>query len=110
MTDECYRRFMEIKVHILDPGVFLGLDHRDVRSYLVGRGWRVADQIPDLAEVMTLRDCSGEPWEVLVPLRATVGDYALRMAEIVRTLAKLEDRSELLVLADMELAKGIARQ
>ena len=79
--------------------------HQDVHAYLLGKGWLVTDTIGDKAEVFCITDDHGESWEVLVPLRANLGDYARRMQEILATLAAFEDRSELAVLNDVGCSK-----
>ena len=90
-----------MKVSIRDRISFQELNHRDVRAYLMGQGWQVTDRIGDLAQVFSKTDEEGEDWEIIVPLRLTVADYVLRMADVVATLAKCENRSELLVLEDL---------
>lgn len=75
--------------------------HVDVRAYLLGKGWRVTDQLEDKAEVFCITDDQGHSWDLLVPLRANLGDYARRVREILATLAAFEDRSELTVLDDL---------
>ena len=37
----------------------------------------------------------GRDWEIVIPLRDTVADYAEFMAEAVAVLAEAEDRSQL---------------
>ncbi len=44
---------------------------------------------------------AGDDDEVLVPLRSDLRDYALRMGDLLRTLAKVEDRSQLSIVADL---------
>ena len=79
--------------------------HQDVRAYLLEKGWRVTDTIGDKAEVFYITDDQGESWDLIVPLRTNLGDYALRMKEILAALATFEDRSELAVLDDLRGSK-----
>lgn len=92
-----------MKVSIRDPAVLRGLSHIDVRAYLLSQGWHEGGRIGSKATVHTKPDGQGEEWEILLPTRDDVGDYVQRMAEAVRYIAQVEDRSELEVLADLQL-------
>ncbi|HYD67727.1 hypothetical protein [Azospirillum sp.] len=89
-------------VHIEDRDVFLALSHIDVRAYLSSQGWRDEGRIGDKGTIHVTEDKGGETWEILLPSRRDLVDYANRMAEAVRTIAKLENRSELAVLGDLQ--------
>lgn len=94
-----------MNVQIRDPALFQHLSHLDVRAYLAGQHWIEAGRIGNKATVHTQQDADYRTWEILLPSREDVADYAERMAEALRTLAQVEDRSELLVYRDL-LAAG----
>lgn len=93
-----------MRVEIRDPSVFAALSHVDVRRYLQAAGWQDQGVLQDKATIHTHADASGREWEVLLPSREDLGDYKARMAEAVRYVARVENRSELDVLGDLENA------
>ncbi|MGB5063683.1 MAG: hypothetical protein WBQ37_07965 [Candidatus Competibacter sp.] len=94
-----------MNVQIRDPALFQHLSHLDVRAYLAGQQWTEAGRIGNKATVHTQQDAANRTWEILLPSREDVADYAERMAEALRTLAQIENRSELLIYRDL-LAAG----
>ncbi|MCK7580571.1 MAG: hypothetical protein MZV65_36285 [Chromatiales bacterium] len=94
-----------MNVQIRDPALFRHLSHLDVRAYLADQQWAEAGRIGNKATVHTQQDAAHRTWEILLPSREDVADYPERMAEALRTLAQVEDRSELLVYRDL-LAAG----
>jgi hypothetical protein len=81
------------------------LRFEDVRSYLVGRGWKFdgAESPPDGG----LYRFPGEAdAEVLLPLRRDWPDYSHRMADVVLTLAAVEQRPYEEVLRDLASPPG----
>ena len=73
---------------------------RDVRHYLASRGW-VADESESSADAAVFRHPLTGGAEILLPLRRDLGDYTLRMSELVRVLSAVEKRSFLDVLSDL---------
>ena len=93
-----------MRARISDPEVFQGLSHIDVRAYLAAQGWKESDRIGNKALVFIKKDSDGKDWEILLPTRSDLGDYAQRMAEALHYVALLEHRSELAVLNDLQLS------
>lgn len=73
---------------------------RDVQLYLLSRGWE-ADDDESSVDAMLFRHPSLGDAEILLPLRRDLGDYTLRMADVVQTLGALERRSPFQVLNDL---------
>jgi hypothetical protein len=73
---------------------------RDVQHYLVSRGW-VADEAESSPAATVYRHPILEDAEIALPLRRELGDYTLRMADVLQTLAIVEKRPILEVLADL---------
>ena len=90
-----------MKVQIRDRRALSSLSLSSLRVYLRSHGW--ADDGPwgDRATIFT-REHDARGWEVLVPLRDTVADYAENMAAAVAILATVEDRSQLDVFSDLK--------
>lgn len=72
----------------------------DLEQYLHKRGWVVAAE-SSTADVGVLYFPAQPDAEILLPRRREYGDYALRMADAVRTLAAVEQRSVWEVLRDV---------
>lgn len=92
-----------MNVIIRDREPFQQLNAADVAAYLRSEGWAEIEHQPDRVSVWAA-GVNGETLEVLLPLRRTLGDYVLRMAETVGAIAAKEKRSQLEVLADLQSA------
>ncbi|MFO7775161.1 MAG: hypothetical protein R6W89_05130 [Candidatus Hydrogenedentota bacterium] len=85
-----------MKAMIRDAATVEALRPLEVASYLRATGWNKVEQKEGQYQVW-LR----ENVEALLPLRLDVPDYALRMGDILRTLAEAEQRSQLAVFSDL---------
>ena len=92
-----------MKVQIRDREALSSLTTSNLRAYLRSREWADAGQWGERATVHS-KEHSGRDWEILVPLRDTVADYAEVMAEAIATLAEAEKRSQLDVFNDLSNA------
>lgn len=70
-----------------------------VHAYLASEGWR-PQQVAREANIWTLTDGTDE-FEVLVPADQRLRDFPLRMYDVLRTLAAVQDRPLPTVLADL---------
>ena len=73
---------------------------RDVQLYLISRGW-IADDAESSPIATIYRNPTVADAEVVLPLRRDLGDFTLRMADIVHALAIVEKRPFLEVLDDL---------
>ncbi len=62
------------------------LRSRDVQLYLISRGWMADDEESSTAAMLFRHPAMGDA-EILLPLRRDLGDYTLRMADVVHALA-----------------------
>lgn len=92
-----------MNIQIRDRAPFEILSPGDVATYLRSEGWNEVESQPDRVSVWE-REVDGERAEVLLPLRRSLGDYVLRMAQIVETIAKQKKRSQLEILSDLQTA------
>lgn len=90
-----------MRADIRDEATFRSLAPLDVARYLRARGWNRFDEIGDRASVWSPGSEDAEEVEVLLPLDRSLGDYALRMGEVVRTLERVEARSQLEIVHDI---------
>ncbi|SMF96573.1 hypothetical protein SAMN02949497_3975 [Methylomagnum ishizawai] len=91
-----------MNVRIRDKALFQQLSHLDVRAYLSSQRWREEGRLGDKASIHAKEDAAGRTWEILLPSRENLGDYPERMAEALKTLAEVENRSELAVYRDLQ--------
>jgi hypothetical protein len=90
-----------LRVTITDKDALRALSWKAVQAYLDAAGWRQVEDIPGTSLVYQHTDQNGRLWEIIVLLRDDLADYVSRMADAVTTLARVEDRSELDVYADL---------
>lgn len=90
-----------MKVEIRDRDAMASLKTLHLRSYLQSRGWDSGGFWGERATIH-IKEHGGRNWEILVPLRDTVADYAEAMAEAVAVLAAVEERSQLDVFHDLQ--------
>ena len=91
-----------MKASIQDPQALQALSPLDIAAYLRTRGWQEVDADPR-ASRWVLRQ-KKEEFEVLLPLDRQLRDYALRLSELLSSLAAVEQRSQLQILADLTTA------
>lgn len=81
----------------------------DVRSYLLGRGWRLQPH-PGL-ELLVFEgpaDDDGEPIVQVLPSSEQMRDFPLRVEELIAALSILEDRPAPDILSDI-LSEGAVK-
>ena len=83
-----------MKAQIRDRDALSSLTTSRLRSYLQSHGWSDAGLWGERATIH-VKEHGGRDWEILIPLRDTVADYAEVMAGAVAVLAVVEERSEL---------------
>jgi len=72
----------------------------DLQQYLQGHGWVVSPEASSV-DVAVLHHPAQPEAEVLLPRRREFGDYALRVADVIRTVAAVEQRAIGEVLRDV---------
>lgn len=88
-------------VQISDRKALASLPIVNLRSYLEANGWTEAGQWGSRPAMVFTKEADRRSWEVLLPLRDTVADYAEAMAESIAALAEVEGRSQLVVFHDI---------
>lgn len=87
----------QVKVRITDKETFQRITPAQLLAYLRSKGARKTDEIPGKADIWLY---SGE--EFLIPQAMFFADYALRVADVVYQLEKLENRSQLMIVDDIK--------
>ena len=90
-----------MKVEIQDRDALARLSLLDVRAYLDSQGWSAAGRYGTVATIYEARDSAGKNFELLLPMKESLADYAARMGDIVGTLADVEGRDEIAVFHDL---------
>ena len=88
-------------VQIQDQAALSSLSISSLRSYLGSRGWKNEGPWGSRPAIIYAKEHGGRSWEILVPIRDTLADYAENMAESVAILAVVEERSQLDVFHDL---------
>jgi hypothetical protein len=91
-----------MRASVRESSALTALKPLEVASYLRVRGWRQEAEIGDKGSIWVL-PASGDRDEadITLPLRRDLGDFALRMGDVLRTLAVVEQRPETEVLHDL---------
>jgi hypothetical protein len=89
-----------MKVEIRDVAAVRAIQPVDAALYLRAAGWTQQDTQPSRASVW-LQSANGEEYEALLPMDQELRDYALRMGELLQTLAVVERRSQVQVYSDL---------
>ncbi len=90
-----------MRATIRDPQTLAGVRPRDLAGYLRVKGWQQRDLSPGRS-IWTI-GANGDSFEILLPLDDSFRDYALRISDVLRTLERVEDRSQLEVIADVAM-------
>jgi len=92
-----------MRVTIRDNSSLIGINMLDVIAYLESYGWVKSEKSSLTAKrlVLNLTSKTGEEFEIIVPLEASFRDYGIRMAEILKTLEIVEERSQLEIWKDI---------
>lgn len=91
-----------MNINIRDTAVFQSLSPLQLVAYLRTTGWIKTDDFGDNAAIWANTGVDGQEAELLVPLDRSIGDYTLRIAEAFHTVAKVEGRSTLALLQDIQ--------
>lgn len=69
-------------------------------SYMKSRGWLRVEGNSTSSSIWTHADSNGEEYEILVPLEQNFDDYALRVGDLLTTIAEVEKRRIDLIITD----------
>lgn len=74
-----------------------------LEAYLRKKGWHERGRLYDNAGAIWRRrdESSNEDLEILLPLKKSLGDYAIRIGDALKTLEVVEKRSQLDILSDL---------
>ncbi len=94
-----------MKVDKYDRALIASLLPSHIAAYLSVNGWLLTKSKPGSVSVWRLSRHK-EDYEIELPLDEQMGDFVVRVAEIIRTLEVVEDRSQLAILTDLARASA----
>jgi hypothetical protein len=89
-----------MKIDIRDAEAVRAIQPVDAALYLRANGWNIAQQ-PSNQSAVWEKQVRGESFEALLPMNASLRDYALRMGELLTVLSVQEQRSQSEVYRDL---------
>lgn len=85
--------------NVRDPKLLGSLEPEAIAHYLSQHHWKSIKIIANgLAQIWRLE--SETPLEIILPLDHELGDFALRMTDVIETIAQAENRTKIEVLGD----------
>jgi hypothetical protein len=90
-----------MKAIVSDGEVLSHLQPSAVEAYLQATGWQERNRIPDKVSVWTRETFSEDKLKIYVPVDQEFDDYARRMYELIETLEKAENRSQLDIISEL---------
>ena len=82
-------------VQIRDLKALSSVSIMNLRAYLNARGWEDSGRWGARPATIYRKEQSGRSWEILVPSKDTIADYAESVAEAINVLSIVEERSQL---------------
>ena len=92
-----------MKVTVRDSQILSTIEPNVLEAHLRAQGWYEQGRIYDNAGAIWRRknESADEEFEILLPLKTSLGDYAARISDALKTLEVVEERSQLDILSDL---------
>jgi len=90
-----------MKASIGDVGTLKSLRPLEVAAYLRAAGWREVSSAANKWSTWLSSKVNGEEAEIVLPLDHTLGDFALRMGDVLATLEAIDERDQIQILHDL---------
>lgn len=91
-----------MKVTIRDNEILKTVNPKVLEAHLIEKGWYEAGRIYNNAgAIWRLKQDAEDEFEILLPLSQTIGDYAARISDAIKTLEEVENRSQLDILSKL---------
>ncbi|MUG99283.1 hypothetical protein F7734_46140 [Scytonema sp. UIC 10036] len=90
-----------MKVTVRDIEIFQNLELEELRNYLQTHGWHEDRSFMNNATIWLKQEIERGEFEILLPNRKNLGDYATRISEATETLAVVENRSQLEIINEL---------
>lgn len=92
-----------MRATIRDQETLRSIRPLELFSYLRNQGWHHVAELDDRSALWERQGAAAQedPEEVTLPLRQDLGDFALRVSEVLRVLERVEQRSQVEILSDL---------
>ncbi|MGB7444181.1 MAG: hypothetical protein WA919_24200 [Coleofasciculaceae cyanobacterium] len=90
-----------MKVTAFDSKIIKTIEPQKLRDYLQAHGWYKDRPFLNNATVWLKQDSERGEFEILLPLKQDVRDYAPRIREAIETLEIVENRSQVDILSEL---------
>lgn len=90
-----------MKAIVCDVDILSHLQPENVEVYLQATGWHQRNRIPDKVSIWTRDTFSEDKLKIQLPVDQEFDDYPRRMYEIMETLEKAENRSQLDIVSEL---------
>jgi len=91
-----------MRVDILDEEVFNSVSPAALEKYLANSQWELVKLISGEVSIWSASSKDGHKHRVWLPLDQELSDYAASVGRLVRTIAEVEDKSQLQIVEDLE--------
>ncbi|GAA6621702.1 hypothetical protein [Scytonema sp. NUACC26] len=90
-----------MKVTVREREIFQNIELEELRNYLQTHGWREERSFMNNATICLKQELERGEFEILLPNRKNLGDYATRISEATETLALVENCSQLEIIHEL---------
>ncbi|MEG4626409.1 hypothetical protein Q5691_19250 [Microcoleus sp. w1-18aA5] len=90
-----------MKVTVKDSQTLETIKLNQLRNYLQTHGWHEDQPFLDNATLWHKPTADAEEFEILLPKRENLGDYAARIREAIQTLENAENRPQIEILSEL---------
>ena len=90
-----------MKVTVQDVEVFKAIEPQHLRDYLRATGWHEDRPFLDNATIWLKQEPARGEFEILLPNKQNLGDYATRIREAIEILEVIENRSQIEILNEL---------
>ncbi len=90
-----------MNVSVRDTEVLKTIEPNQLKAYLQARGWYEERPFLDNATIWLKQDAERGEFEILLPIKTTLGDYVARIREAIATLEVAENRSQAEILNEL---------
>jgi hypothetical protein len=90
-----------MKVTVQDSQTLETIELNQLRNYLQAHGWHEDQPFLDNATLWHKPTADAEEFEILLPNRENLGDYAARIREAIQTLENAENRPQFEILSEL---------
>ncbi len=92
---------MNVKVIVRDSETLKTIEPDQLAAYLLAHGWYEDRPFLENATVWLYKGDEAGEFEILLPVRRELGDYAARISDAIKTLEVVEKRSQLDILSEL---------